>query len=283
MLAALTGCGLRTEDDAPRLPFLPGREPLPGETLLLTLLDSCGRSAYRGAPKDVDATGILATQRTVLRDALLRAGVPTDVVDAPVEAGHDAPPADTQAGAELVVRCLEVARDDFLPLLGALSAQRIAATTWAGSDQTWPTPSRAAWATEQATVAGDAWQATQSAVWTLQYVAAHVTGATRTKVTSTLRALWTLQQDMLAAAGEHAPAPQLGQKPPATSPSAAKAAELADTALRRLREQLADGFADLAADRARAFQLATWLATAELQAHRWATPLTAFPGLKTPA
>ncbi|WP_217995916.1 hypothetical protein, partial [Kribbia dieselivorans] len=138
MLATLTGCGLRTEDDAPRLPFLPGREPLPGEAMLLTLLDSCGRSAYRGAPKDVDATGSLATQRTVLRDALLRAGVPTDIVDSPVEAGHDAPPADTQAGAELVVRCLEVARDDFLPLLGALTAQRVAATTWAGSDQTWP-------------------------------------------------------------------------------------------------------------------------------------------------
>ena len=35
---ALTGCGVRLEDDAPDLPFVPRREPIPAEQALLAVL-----------------------------------------------------------------------------------------------------------------------------------------------------------------------------------------------------------------------------------------------------
>jgi hypothetical protein len=92
----MTGCGVRLEDDAPQIPFIPTREPIPAEEALLWLLADCRRlSAVTGEPPTTvaDARAVYAEQVSVLRSALHRAGVPIETLDdaiATVDADADA-------------------------------------------------------------------------------------------------------------------------------------------------------------------------------------------------
>ncbi|XVX19088.1 hypothetical protein ACQP1U_12230 [Actinomycetota bacterium] len=91
--SALTGCsGIRLEDDAPHLP-LPVRHPVDAEDALLALLgDLRGLASLTaaGTTAAVEALSALhESQAEVLRDALLRGGVP----DGLVAAAQPAPPA----------------------------------------------------------------------------------------------------------------------------------------------------------------------------------------------
>src|SRR5690606_8214064 len=45
---ALSGCGIRLEDSAPEIPFIPTREPIPAEPALLWLLQDCRGLAFSG-------------------------------------------------------------------------------------------------------------------------------------------------------------------------------------------------------------------------------------------
>ena len=83
----LSACGIRLEDDAPRVPLIPTREPIPGEGVLLGLWlgagDLAGQAAeLGGAAKALPAR--LATlheeQAEVLRSLLRSLGVPDRVV-----------------------------------------------------------------------------------------------------------------------------------------------------------------------------------------------------------
>ncbi|MCE1180159.1 MAG: hypothetical protein LWW86_14200 [Micrococcales bacterium] len=84
--ATLTGCrGIRLEDDAPHLP-LPVRHPLDAEAALLRLLsDLRDLTALTAAGTTAAVTALSPlhqTQAETLRDALLRGGVPGDLVAA---------------------------------------------------------------------------------------------------------------------------------------------------------------------------------------------------------
>lgn len=74
---AATGCDVRLEDDAPQIPLVPTREPIPAEDALLWLLEDCRRLAARSGPD----TALYVDQAAVLRSALFRAGVPIETVD----------------------------------------------------------------------------------------------------------------------------------------------------------------------------------------------------------
>ena len=83
----LSACGIRLEDDAPRVPLIPTREPIPGEGVLLGLWLGAGDLARQaaelgGAAKTLPAR--LATlheeQAEVLRSLLRSLGVPDRVV-----------------------------------------------------------------------------------------------------------------------------------------------------------------------------------------------------------
>jgi hypothetical protein len=93
---ALASCGIRLEDDAPRIPLLPARTPIDGETFLLGLVRSSAELAgdargLGGAGTSLVArlAGLHARQVTVLGAELRRLGVPQSLVDQ-AATGHPA-------------------------------------------------------------------------------------------------------------------------------------------------------------------------------------------------
>lgn len=101
--AALSGCGIRLEDDAPRVPLVPTREPVPGEAFLLRLWlgsqDLAAQASALGGPGTA-LPGRLAllhrAQAEVLRTLLRTEGVPDSVVDDARER-HTATPSTTSS------------------------------------------------------------------------------------------------------------------------------------------------------------------------------------------
>ena len=86
---SLAACGIRLEDDAPRVPLIPTRAPIPGEAFLIALWRHSATLADQAAALRGAATGLparLATlhrsQVSVLQAELLRLGVPQKVLDA---------------------------------------------------------------------------------------------------------------------------------------------------------------------------------------------------------
>lgn len=102
----LAACGIRLEDDAPRLPLIPTREPVPGEVFLLGMwLGSTDlaehASALGGAASALPArlAALHRTQAEVLRTLLRTAGVP-DVAVREARQQHEAtPPSATRSSS----------------------------------------------------------------------------------------------------------------------------------------------------------------------------------------
>ena len=83
-------CGIRLEDDAPRVPLVPTRTRVPGEVELVALTRDTAALAELAAAAPGDLAADLATihrrQHTVLRSTLLRRHVPVDDLDAAADA-----------------------------------------------------------------------------------------------------------------------------------------------------------------------------------------------------
>jgi hypothetical protein len=84
----LSACGIRLEDDAPRVPLIPARQEIQGEDFLIGLWLSSGdlaaqAQALGGAPTSLPArlAAIHRDQSEVLHTELLRLGVPQRVLD----------------------------------------------------------------------------------------------------------------------------------------------------------------------------------------------------------
>jgi len=76
----LSGCGIRLEEDAPHVPLIPERTPIPQEANLVALLHHM--QSLRAAVPAEYAAG-LARQVEVLDSALRQAGVPQELLAAP--------------------------------------------------------------------------------------------------------------------------------------------------------------------------------------------------------
>ena len=80
LFTLLAGCGIRLEDDAPRVPLVPTREPIPGEAALLRLLGAVRSASLApvdpAAPLSPALAGLHRRQAEVLHDALRQRGVP---------------------------------------------------------------------------------------------------------------------------------------------------------------------------------------------------------------
>jgi len=79
-VVALAGCGIRLEDDAPRVPLVPTREPIPAEDALVRLLGAVQAASVASLVTTDRFAPLLpplhARQATVLHDALRQRGVP---------------------------------------------------------------------------------------------------------------------------------------------------------------------------------------------------------------
>ena len=309
-------CGIRLEDDAPRVPLVPTRTPIPLESELVALTgETLALATQAGTVPGALAAGLASIHRrqhTVLRTTLLRGQVPLALVDgraaspsassgspsaspdpATSATGTPSPSASPTAStieslaaaeAESAVRAAEFAgaEADLLASLAALHAQRFAAATLLSG--TSPKVGGGA-------VAGDAVEAmaasTSAAIYLFEVVVARTSGRVRNRADTTVRVLRSVRADQVAGGAD--PASTLGQPLPFPVTTAADAARLAREAMLALRSGYGEHLGALAAtgavpgadaDAGAGLAAATrWLGAVEVQANRWGVALAPFPGL----
>jgi len=314
----LAACGIRLEDDAPRVPLVPTREPLPAEGFLLALWLESGDLAAQASALGGAATAIptrLAAlhreQERVLRSVLRSMGVPDRAVaeaqeshrraaatptttqsSVPASPGAPSPsgrptPAATPPPSPIRLGEAEAAALAPESLAGladvprasvALSAAALAQRAAASA----LLGSAVTWPEQSgvpAEVAVIALDAARAAVYGLEVVAAQSRAAQRTLATSTLATLRARVAALEELAGEAAPPPALGYPLPFPVTTEAAARRLALHVLTGLRETCARTTGAGARDASALAAVVQWLAEAEGLAHRWGLPLEPFPGL----
>jgi hypothetical protein len=294
-LALVAGCAVRLEDDAPRIPLVPTRAPLPGESALLEMLAQTQGLAKAAAAFGSNGGAMVARLATIHQEqatrlaTVLRAeGVPSRLVTAARAGPTPSPAVQTSAMAlgrlevsalrPAVERVTAVAPADLFPMVCAVLAQRAAAAQLLrvgvpGPSGPWPS----------AGLALAPLQAVRAGVYGFEVVAAQSSAADRARAASTLAKLRVLAGQAQTLAGSQAPPAELGYALPFPVHTPATARRLARHVLEGLRGALAGEFAGLTAaegrGRAAAPQLIRWLGTAEAELSRWGGVLAPFPGL----
>ncbi|MFL6169028.1 MAG: hypothetical protein ACJ711_05095 [Ornithinibacter sp.] len=291
VVLSASGCGIRLEDDAPRLPLLPTRTPMPAEAELVALTRDTAALATLAATVPGALGADLATlhqrQHTVLRTALLAGGAPaTDLDAAPTASASPATATPSPAARRAALASAEGASaasaasfagvaGDLRATIASLHAQRYAAATLlAGRPPTVPLDP----------VGGDRVGAlaalTDAAGYFFEVVSARSAGAQRDRSDTTLAVLRSLSGDQRA--GDARPDTSLGHPLPFPVEGAVDAARLARETLTTLRagygEQLGPVVASAGGPGLAA--LTRWLGAVEVEAHRWGVALEPFPGLE---
>lgn len=314
---ALSACGIRLEDDAPRVPLIPTRDPVPGEVFLLGLwLGShdlaTQASALGGAAAALPGrlASLHRTQADVLRTLLRAEGVPDRVVeDARVHhTAISSTPSSTSTAAtspSATPRSSEPAGAPGAPArstlataeASALSAESFTALA-ALRTRAVATPAAAlaqrataatllgrapTWPTQEpiaTDLAATALETTRAAVYGFEVVAAQSAGSQRRLASTTLVTLRARVARLEEPAGEAATPPALGYPLPfaVTTPSAAR--RLALHVLDGLRAGRAAAAGQAAGDATAIAASVQWLAEAERLCHQWGLPLQPFPGLE---
>jgi hypothetical protein len=310
VLAALTGCGIRLEDDAPHVPLLPERSPIEGEEALLRLLAAVHEAALAPVDTSSPVSPLLAplhrTQATVLHDALRQRGVPEDELPSatptsgatptvstalPSNTASPNPSTPTSAPPPTGVAAVEsriiaagagcaAAAEDLRPTLVAILGQAHAAVDLMGAElATSQSSTPVTWSTPEVLVPLLA--AMRTSTYFLQVAAARSTRSVRDDWAVGINHLERLTAELVAAIGDGAPAPELGRALPHPVTTPAEAATLATEALSTLLSTFGSTLRSLTdADPESAFvTVPRWLGTVAAQARRHGVPLTAFPGL----
>ncbi len=265
------GCGVRLEDDAPDLPLVPQRTPLPGEAPLLALL---GALSSRVATADEQRRDPLRAQRDALRSVLDHGGVPHADLERAAGSGP------VEAGSEISAYegSLREADPDLLPLLAALAVSR--RTEPGVKASWWREPEPVAWRTPAD--AAPALAATRAARWALTVVVAKGGEPLRERSRGTLEVLERLAVRQSSAADDDGATSPLGYTLEQEVTSASAARELARTTLTRLVDDYAAVLPALADDRAAVLEVVAWTTRVQREAVRWELPWVPFPGLDEP-
>lgn len=242
---ALTGCGVRLEDDAPDIPFVPTREPIPGETALLAMLGTLE-----------SADGEHATARADrLRAALAESGVPERVLDAAQAPDTDA---ETAAACEAAVR---ECGPGLLRLVGQLTATLRITDPIGARARLWTPSGDSAW--QAGDVAADALEATRATSYALAVVAGRLAdGTSRTRTLTTLRELRQLEVRQTTAAGDDVGSVTLGYERP-DDLSGSAGTDWVTESFVRLQAAYAAGLTRLGDDRDAALETTQWMVAAE--------------------
>ena len=304
-------CGIRLEDDAPRVPLVPTRTPVPGEAEFVALTRDTAALAALAATTPGDLAADLATihrrQHTVLRSTLLRRHVPAEELDAATELRGDAStepgptssasepsgsadatptPSPTPLSPRVRLTRAEAAsaatsgayagvETDLRATVASLHAQRYAAASLLrGQDPVVPRDAVAG--PEVGELAG----LTSAATYFLEVVSARSQGRQRARSAATLAALRELRSDQLA--GGTLPDEAIGHPLPFEVTDAGDAARLAREVLTTLRASYGEHLERLVTDHGADGSAAAtrWLGTVEVEGHRWGAPLSPFPGLE---
>lgn len=276
LTAVLTGCGVRLDENAPALPFIPTRGPSSAE---IALLAAYGSLATRAESATGDLRTLLPERAEGLRHALEGVGVTAADLDTARRETANPPP----LGEEIVA--LRLGLSDcpigLLPLTGSLVAASMTEseemmTLWsvgAEEPREWSDPAPAK----------PALQATRAALWAATIVVARSAPADRELAQQMVTALSELQTRQITASADDGADAALGYSldQPASTPEEVTA--LARTTLERLTASYAQVFSHVDADRTAAFEVSNWLASAQQLAAQWGVPIPPFPGLADPA
>ncbi|MEO7268702.1 MAG: hypothetical protein ABIW49_05805 [Knoellia sp.] len=318
VVAALSGCGIRLEDDAPRVPLVPTRSPIDGEEALLRLLAALEHAALAPVDPKVAISSRVAPlhqrQATVLHDALRQRGVPEDelpsATPSPTSSPTSSPNGSTTGSATpsaspsvpiapatlatiegsiiTAGQGCQAAEVELRPTLLAVLAQAHAALDLAAPAAAQAAPTRSAspsaapaWSTPS--VLAPLITAVRTASYFLEVAAARSDLATRKAWLADLAELHSLTAALVDAAGDASPEPELGLPLPNPVSTPAQAAALATKALATLLGAFGAELPTLSASDADAgtvfATVPPWLGTVAALAQRHGIPLSAFPGL----
>lgn len=254
-VSTVSGCGVRLEDDAPDIPFVPGRQPIPGESALLAMLGALRADG-----------GKYAEERAArLYRALEEADVPKDLLSGATEPGTAA---ETVAAFEGAVR---ECGPGLLQLVGQLTATYRITTDVGARQRYWSTPGNGPWSAEGP--AAQALEATRAATYALDVIASRQKGTAQREIQQTAEGLRQLTVRQTTAAGSKAAEVPLGYEIPQDL-SRAKGIELGRHSFTRLQARYAAGLASLDKDRSAAVELTQWMVTVEkLSRKRFALPV----------
>ena len=299
---ALSACGIRLEDDAPKVPLVPTRTPIPGEAELLALLHAV--SALAASAPAAYAAG-LGRQAAVLDSALRERGVPqsslspspsasgsgatssvsTTVSSTTAVSGATSSASSTVSGATssasstravvgLLLAALPVADAALRPVLGSMTASHVRLSTLL--DDAVPAPARGS-VPEAAGLALLA--ATREAVYGTEVAAARSTDAQRTKAIAALERLrgWatTLEEDL----GADAPPMPTAYALPLDATDNATAKRLIAHLTRSLVQSYAAVLPTVSGDAEATLAATGWLSSAVTLDGSWGATWDPFPGL----
>lgn len=306
-VAALSGCRVRLEDDAPRIAGLPTRRPMPDEQALLQARRDALRLRELAEGLGVSSAplaGLLASlhgaQADVFESVLSSGGVPpaeitattttTTTTTATATATADGAPSATGPApsgvTELVTAEAEgataqalsdlagVSRDR-VALLGSMTAQRAAAVRLLGSRL----PSAGTRTGPTGEVAAAQLEAIRSAVYGFEVVVAQTDASHRKGAANTLGVLRALSSELQLLAGSAAKPIPLGYALPFPVSTPGSALRLATHLMAALREVIASQLPAVTGDAAGLTGTVHVLTEVCVQAVTWQVPLTAFPGL----
>lgn len=317
----LSACGIRLEDDAPRVPGIPTREPFAWEGFLVALWRRSDTLAQRARSVGGPATGVPArlvalheTQATVLRAELARLGVPERVLaeaEQPSPTGTSTTPSSTATSGTATA-----SPSASSPPVGATGKAGQAALAGAEASDLGPTaiaslaqlPADAVplvgavlgqrgaaaallghaitWpdqALSAPSLAASYLSTTRAAVYGLEVATAQSpAGAQRTLAQATLTALRTRASDQEVLAGSSADPPAVAYTLPFAVTTPAAARKLAVQVLTELRAAIARDLGSARGNVPALGLLVQWLSDTEVLASRWGVPLAPFPGLTTP-
>jgi hypothetical protein len=317
--ASLAACGIRLEDNAPRVPLIPTRAPIRSESFLLALWRHCDDLATRATALHGPATGLPArlaalhrTQVAVLETQLLKLGVPATVLDtlaaSPSATASATATTGSTGGAGASTGSAGGSAGTGQPVAGPkglgaeeasdLGPMAIASLAKAPSSAIPLVGSLLAQRAAAATLLGTpaiwpetSWSAppslaaayldsTRAAVYAFQVVAAQSpSGAQHTLALSTLATLQARAQDQESLAGKSAGPPALGYPLPFPVTTATTARKLAAQVLTELRASVARDLGSTGGDIGPLGALVQWLADTEVLASQWGVRLSPFPGL----
>lgn len=297
--AALGGCSIRLQDDAPDIPLLQ-RRSIPDEAALIAefhLATSLSQMAGRiplPTALVTQLTRIHATQAQVVHGLLSRGGVPDHVItgaaatataSVPTSAVSAPPPATVAqlTAAEAAAVSAEVlavvagATEANRSVLASVAAQRAAATGLLGGPVTWPDADPLA-----PPSAARLLEATRPVVYAFEVVAAQLAGDKRLPALATLAALRVRDGELTAAAGASATADPLGYALPYPVTSPDLAHRLAGEVLTRLVEGGLELVPVLPAGSTSLTAIVRLQAQAQSLAHDWGATPVPFPGMAYP-
>lgn len=263
----VSGCGIRLEDDAPDIPLVPHRTPVPGEAALLAMVTSLSRE-----PKETSVPPGAAQDRArTLVDALAELGVPE------TETGRARDAELTWSEAEDVAAYEAALREcppGLLPLVGSLAVTRVLR----GPARLWADDGTGAWTAPER--AREAAADTRAAVWTLTVVAAKAADGERERVQTVVSGLQELLSRQVVDGDDDGSQAPLGYDLEDPTASAADRSELVRQTLARLTDRHLGHLAALDDDRAAAHEVVTWTASVIRLGRPWRLTVDPLPGLE---